>query len=46
MAAILIAAGFTEVVDLGRAEIMERYLDLPAETPGGGGHVVRARVSP
>ena len=46
MAAILHAAGFTEIEDLGRAEIMERYLDLPAETAGGGGHVVRARVSP
>jgi methyltransferase (TIGR00027 family) len=46
MAEILRAAGFTDVEDLGRAEIASRYFGLPAGTPGGGGHVVRARVSP
>lgn len=44
MAAILRGAGLTDIEDLGRAEIMVRYLDLPPETPGGGGHVVRARA--
>jgi methyltransferase (TIGR00027 family) len=45
VAAMLRRAGFEEVEDLGRAEIMERYLDLPADTPGGGGHLVHARAS-
>lgn len=45
VAGILRRAGFDQVEDLGRAEITERLLDLPADTPGGGGHVVHARAS-
>jgi len=41
---ILRDAGFGEIEDLGRAEIATRFFGLPADTPGGGGHVVRARV--
>lgn len=44
IAAALRAAGFTEIEDLGPAEIAVRFLDRPAGTPGGGGHVVRARA--
>jgi methyltransferase (TIGR00027 family) len=44
--ALLRTAGFAELEDLGRTEILDRYLHLPLDTPGGGGHVVRARVSP
>jgi methyltransferase (TIGR00027 family) len=44
VAAMLRDSGFTEIEDIGREEFMTRYLGLPADTPGGGGHVVRARV--
>jgi methyltransferase (TIGR00027 family) len=45
--AILRAAGFGEVEDLGGPQIATRFFGLPASTPAGGGHVVRARaVSP
>jgi methyltransferase (TIGR00027 family) len=44
LGATLREAGFTEIEDLGRAEIVSRFLGLPADTPGGGGHIVRARV--
>ena len=44
VAAMLRDSGFTEIEDIGREELMTRYLGLPADTPGGGGHVVRARV--
>ncbi|HEX7716101.1 MAG TPA: SAM-dependent methyltransferase [Marmoricola sp.] len=44
MAALLRSAGFTEIEDLDRAEIAPRYLGLAPDAPGGGGHVVRARV--
>lgn len=46
LAVTLRDAGFTEVEDLGRGEIVERYLGLPSDAPGGGGHIVHARVSP
>lgn len=46
MAGLLHEAGFTEVEDLGGAEIAERYLGLPASGRVGGGHLVRARVAP
>jgi methyltransferase (TIGR00027 family) len=39
-------AGFTEVEDLDRPGIVARYLDLPSGMPGGGGHIVHARVTP
>ncbi|MBW8751508.1 MAG: class I SAM-dependent methyltransferase, partial [Propionibacteriales bacterium] len=44
LGAILRAAGFGEVEDLGGPQIATRFLGLPASTPAGGGHVVRARV--
>lgn len=37
-------AGFTEIEDLGPGEIATRYLRVPADSPAGGGHVVRARA--
>ncbi len=46
MATILRTAGFAEMEDLGRAEIGPRFLGVAADAPGGGGHVVRATVSP
>lgn len=39
---ILLDAGFDEIEDLGAAEIATRFFGLPPQTPGGGGHVVRA----
>ena len=42
--AILREAGFGEIEDLGGAQIATRFFGLPASTPAGGGHVVRARV--
>lgn len=45
LAGTLRGAGFDDVEDLGRAEIVSRYFGLPADAPGGGGHVVRARVT-
>lgn len=44
VAQVLRDAGFGEIEDLGREEIAARFLGLPRDTPGGGGHVVRARV--
>jgi methyltransferase (TIGR00027 family) len=41
---ILREAGFGEIEDLGAPEIATRFLGLPADTPAGGGHVVRART--
>jgi methyltransferase (TIGR00027 family) len=48
MAALLRGAGFDEVEDLGRAEILTRFLDAPAAVASarsgvGGGHLVRGR---
>jgi methyltransferase (TIGR00027 family) len=48
MAELLKAAGFDEVEDLGRAQILARYFGLPAEvaaarSAAGGAHLVRGR---
>jgi len=48
MAALLRGAGFDEVEDLARADILTRFLGLPAEVAAarsgvGGGHLVRGR---
>ena len=48
MADLLHGAGFDEVEDLGRAEILTRFLALPAEIAAarsgvGGGQLVRGR---
>lgn len=45
LAVTLRDAGFTDVEDLDRAGIVARYLGLPSDTPGGGGHIVHARAS-
>ena len=45
MSDLLRDAGFDEVEDIGGAEIMTRYLGLPATQATGGGRVVRARAS-
>ena len=43
--AMLRAAGFDEIEDVGRREIRERYLGLPPGEADGDAHVVRARVT-
>jgi methyltransferase (TIGR00027 family) len=44
LAELLRSCGFTEIEDLGRAELLPRYAGLRADAPGGGGRVVRARA--
>lgn len=44
--ALVGAAGFTEIEDLGRQEIRSRYLDKPPGPAGSGGHVLRAATAP
>ncbi|GAA1132130.1 class I SAM-dependent methyltransferase [Nocardioides aquiterrae] len=43
--AMLRAAGFDEIEDIGRREIRERYLGLRPGEADGDAHVVRARVT-
>ncbi|GAA1790880.1 class I SAM-dependent methyltransferase [Nocardioides hankookensis] len=42
--AVLSDLGFTEVEDLDRPQIRERFLGRPGGTEGGGAHLLRARV--
>jgi len=46
LAGLLKARGFSEIDDLGPAEIGERYLGQPGRQRRAGPHVLRARKSP